>query len=143
MFSGCSHLAFIGPGGPEIIVVMLVLLLMFGAKDAPRIFRKINEMINSIRNTADGFRREIMYSDVNSTPTPDYSSDDSYDHDDDYGYADESEDPSEEGHEEGIFSDEERDYSDEIFHNLDAEVADPVPEVAESGEQEDDDAEKA
>ncbi len=55
------QLAFIGPGGPEFIVVMLVLLMMFGAKDAPRIFRKINEMMNSIRKTADGFKREIMY----------------------------------------------------------------------------------
>jgi len=56
--------AFIGPGGPEALVVMLVLLLMFGAKDAPRIFRKLNEIINQIRNTADGFKREVMYGDL-------------------------------------------------------------------------------
>lgn len=60
------HLAFISPGGPEILVVMLVLLLMFGAKDAPRILRKLNEIIGQIRNSADGFKREVMYSDLTS-----------------------------------------------------------------------------
>ena len=64
MFYGLSHLAFIGLGGAEILVVMLVLLMMFGAKDAPRILRKWNEILNQIRNTADGFKREIMYGDI-------------------------------------------------------------------------------
>lgn len=58
------HFAFIGPGGPELLVVMLVLLLMFGAKDAPRILRKLNEFFSQIRNTADGFKREVMYGDL-------------------------------------------------------------------------------
>jgi Sec-independent protein translocase protein TatA len=57
-------IGFIGPGGPEFLVVMLVLLMMFGAKDAPRILRKINDIINQIRNTADGFKREVLYSDL-------------------------------------------------------------------------------
>ena len=70
MFDDILHLAFIGPGGPEFLLVMLVLLMMFGAKDAPRILRKLNEIINQIRNTADGFKREVMYSDLNSdTPS--------------------------------------------------------------------------
>ena len=88
MFEGLFHLAFIGPGGPEFLVVMLVLLMMFGAKDAPRILRKLNEIISQIRNTADGFKREVMYGDLNNdTPsyTPSTSNDDS-DHDDDYDY---------------------------------------------------------
>ena len=66
-----THLAFIGPGGPEILVVMLVLLLMFGAKDAPRIFRKLNDMLNQFRSTAESFKREVMYSDLSSEPKPD------------------------------------------------------------------------
>ena len=73
MLNGFSHLAFIGPGGPEILVVMLVLLLMFGAKDAPRIFRKINDMLNQFRSTAESFKREVMYSDLSSDPEPDRS----------------------------------------------------------------------
>lgn len=94
MFYGLSNLAFIGAGGPEILVVMLVLLMMFGAKDAPRILRKWNEILNHIRNTADGFKREIMYGDLaNDKPTYPPSSDDpddahgeAYDAGD-YGYA--------------------------------------------------------
>lgn len=62
------HLAFIAPGGPEFLLVMLVLLMMFGAKDAPRILRKINDIINQIRNTADGFKREVMYGDLHVEP---------------------------------------------------------------------------
>lgn len=68
MFDGLFHFAFIGPGGPEFLLVMLVLLLMFGAKDAPRILRKLNEIFNQIRNTADGFKREVMYGDINVDP---------------------------------------------------------------------------
>jgi len=66
MLNGLPHLAFIGPGGPEILVVMLVLLLMFGAKDAPRIFRKLTDMLNQVRSTAESFKREVMYSDLDN-----------------------------------------------------------------------------
>lgn len=69
MFDGLSHFAFISPGGPEFIVVMLALLIMFGAKDVPRILRKLNEIINQIRSTADGFKREVMYGDINNEPS--------------------------------------------------------------------------
>jgi sec-independent protein translocase protein TatA len=71
MLNGFSHLAFIGPGGPEILVVMLVLLLMFGAKDAPRIFRRLNDILNQFRSTAESFKREVMYSDLGNDPEPD------------------------------------------------------------------------
>lgn len=116
MLDSYFQIAFIGPGGPEILVVMLVLLLMFGAKDAPKIFRKINEMLNSIRNTADGFKREIMYGDLDDDSSP-ASTEDTYSvddedvyseyHDDDYNYTDDYE---------------ERDYSDETFQNLEKDL---------------------
>ncbi|NNJ70462.1 MAG: hypothetical protein HKP10_04150 [Kiritimatiellales bacterium] len=89
------QLAFIGPGGPEFLVVMLVLLLMFGAKDAPRVFRKINEFLNQVRHTADSFKREVLYSDLHDADEPDepgapVSDDNADEHDDDYDYAEES-----------------------------------------------------
>lgn len=114
MFSMASILAFIGPGGPELLVIMLVLLMVFGAKDAPRVFRKINEFMNQLRSTADSFKREIMYSDldVSSSPTTNYEEDESYDHDDDYTYDDECDD----------MADEEPDYSDETFQHLEADL---------------------
>lgn len=70
MLTDLHHLAFIGPGGPEIIVVMLVLLLLFGAKDAPRMLRKLNDMLNQLRSTAENFKREVMYSDLHDEPVP-------------------------------------------------------------------------
>lgn len=153
MLSSCFQLAFIGPGGPELLVVMVVLIMVFGAKDAPKIFRKINEMLNSVRNTADGFKREIMYGDLNNDSSSDdndsYSVDDEdygydEDHDNDYDYNTDDED-------------EEREYSDETFKDLEKDLegakAEPVAEessavpVVESApatsDDEDDHAEKA
>jgi Sec-independent protein translocase protein TatA len=43
---------------------MLALLIMFGSRDAPRIFRKLNDVLHQIRRTADNFRHEMMYSDI-------------------------------------------------------------------------------
>ncbi|MDF7798251.1 hypothetical protein P4C99_02165 [Pontiellaceae bacterium B1224] len=134
MLNCCSQIAFIGPGGPEILVVMLVLLLMFGAKDAPKIFRKINEMLNSIRNTADGFKREIMYGDLNSDSSSEdmYSDNDEDDyteyHDDDYDYTDD---------------DEERDYSDETFQNLEKDLEESGEGALEDHQESDEEADDA
>jgi Sec-independent protein translocase protein TatA len=77
------HLAYLGPGGPEFLLIMLVLLVMFGAKDAPRILRKLNEIINQVRNTADSFKREVMYGDLNA-PVPPAGQEEPYDADADY-----------------------------------------------------------
>ena len=111
MFNSFSYLAFIAPGGPELIVIMLVLLMMFGAKDAPRILRKLNDMLNQIRNTADGFKREVMYGDLkNESPSleePSDTTDESDPYDVDYyDYAEEA-DVDETGEEEPEFSVEE------------------------------------
>ncbi len=81
---------------------MLVLLMMFGAKDAPRILRKLNEIINQIRNTADGFKREVMYGDLNaekpSSDEPPDNADESGHGEDDYsGYG------ADDGEEIGLF----------------------------------------
>ena len=131
MVNGLFHIAFIGPGGPEFLLVMLVLLMMFGAKDAPRILRKLNEMISQIRNTADGFKREIMYSDLHADKpayTPSTDEDDEagyYDEEDDYGY-------NEDYHENGL---------EEVVEELVSKEAEPEPEHTESVKDPDDDEE--
>lgn len=128
MMDSLFQLAFIGPGGPEFLVVMLVLLLMFGAKDAPRIFRKINEMINSVRNTADSFKREIMYSDMGNHTSSDPANmdEESYDHDDDYDYGDDY-DYEDDYSDDGIDNPDDVDYSDETFKNLERIWRSPWP----------------
>lgn len=65
------QLAFLGPGGGEMFVVMLVLLMLFGSKDAPRIFRKLNEMMGHVRRTAEQFKHEVMYGDLKTSPEKD------------------------------------------------------------------------
>ena len=37
-----GYIAFIAPGGPELLFILMVLLLLFGAKDAPKIMRNIS-----------------------------------------------------------------------------------------------------
>ena len=116
MLDDLFHLAFIGPGGPEFLVVMLVLLMMFGAKDAPRILRKLNEIINQIRNTADGFKREVMYGDLNKEKPsydepPDNTDESGHGEDDYYNYGEDDGgdgaefQPFEEGREDGPVED--------------------------------------
>lgn len=64
-----NTLAFISPGGGELILIMLVLILLFGAKDAPRMLRKFQSFMDEIRRIANGFRYDMMYSDLH-TPDP-------------------------------------------------------------------------
>lgn len=64
MLLGVFQLAYIGPGASEFVVVALVLLMLFGSKDAPRIFRKMNETLGRLRNTAENLKHEILYGDL-------------------------------------------------------------------------------
>ena len=66
-----NTLAFISPGGGELILIMLVLILLFGAKDAPRMLRKMQNFMDEIRRIANGFRYDMMYSDLHSEDSDD------------------------------------------------------------------------
>lgn len=61
--------AFISPGGGELIMIILVLILLFGAKDAPRIFRSIHTFLDKMQRTAADFRYKIMYGDLYADTT--------------------------------------------------------------------------
>ena len=58
------NIAFMAPGGPEFLFILLVLLLLFGAKDAPRILRKLSDMLMQFRHTANTFKHDVMYGDM-------------------------------------------------------------------------------
>lgn len=62
-------IAFFAPGGGELIVVMLALLLLFGPKDAPRILRGIQAVLNKLQRAAADFRYKLLYEDLHRTPT--------------------------------------------------------------------------
>ena len=64
--------AFISPGGGELLLILLVLILLFGAKDAPRILRNIQNVLNKLQRSAADFRYKLMYGDLhwNQTEEP-------------------------------------------------------------------------
>jgi len=77
--------AFISPGGGELMVVMLVLILLFGAKDAPKVFRSIQTFLDKLQRSAADFRYKIMYGDIHR----DTKEEEPYDVDADYPEEDE------------------------------------------------------
>ena len=56
----CFDIAFLAPGGGEMIVVMLALLLLFGPKDAPRILRKGLDALRKIQQSANRFKNDLL-----------------------------------------------------------------------------------
>ncbi len=64
-----SELAFISPGGGELIMILLVLILLFGAKDAPKVFRSIQAFLDKMQRSAADFRYKMMYGDIQANTT--------------------------------------------------------------------------
>jgi Sec-independent protein translocase protein TatA len=62
-------IAFFAPGGGELIIIMLALLLLFGPKDAPRILRSIQNVLNKMQRAAADFRYKLMYEDLHQNQT--------------------------------------------------------------------------
>ena len=62
-------IAFMSPGGGELILIMLALILLFGAKDAPRILRSIQTLLDKTQRLAADFRYKIMYGDLHNNTT--------------------------------------------------------------------------
>ena len=53
-------MAFLAPGGGEMLVVMLALLLLFGPKDAPRILRRSLEVLRQVQQSATRFKNDLL-----------------------------------------------------------------------------------
>ena len=53
-------IAFLAPGGGEMLVVMLALLLLFGPKDAPRILRRSLEILRHVQQSATRFKNDLL-----------------------------------------------------------------------------------
>ncbi len=57
-------LAFLGPiGGPEVIVIFVLVLLLFGAKKLPELARGVGKSMGEFKKARDEFEREITRSD--------------------------------------------------------------------------------
>ncbi|MEI6890919.1 MAG: twin-arginine translocase TatA/TatE family subunit [Pontiella sp.] len=55
-----NFLAFAGlPGGPEVLVVLFVVLLLFGAKKLPELSRSLGRSLGEFKKGKEGLEREI------------------------------------------------------------------------------------
>lgn len=59
------------PGGPEMVVIMLVALMVLGPKELPKVMRTIGSVMAEVRKVSSGFQTEIrnaMESITDDTP---------------------------------------------------------------------------
>ena len=55
-----NSLAFLqGLGGPELVVIFVVILLLFGAKKIPELARGLGKSMGEFKKARDEFEREI------------------------------------------------------------------------------------
>jgi sec-independent protein translocase protein TatA len=47
------------PGWPEILVILLIVVLLFGAKKLPELARGMGQALNEFRKAKDEFHREL------------------------------------------------------------------------------------
>jgi sec-independent protein translocase protein TatA len=52
-------LAFAMPGGPEWVLILLIVLVLFGAKRLPELARGLGQSMNEFRKAKDEFDREV------------------------------------------------------------------------------------
>ncbi|MBS0659421.1 MAG: twin-arginine translocase TatA/TatE family subunit [Verrucomicrobia bacterium] len=53
------------PGGPELILIFLLVLILFGAKKLPELARGLGQAANEFRKAKDEFNRELEAADPN------------------------------------------------------------------------------
>ncbi len=76
MSSACfQNLAFIeGIGGPELMMIMFVILLLFGGKKLPELAKGLGKSVREFKKAASGveeeFKRAIEEAPETSTPAP-------------------------------------------------------------------------
>ena len=60
-----STLLFLNMGTPEILVIFVVVLLLFGGKKLPELARGLGKGIREFKDASDGVKREI-HNNINS-----------------------------------------------------------------------------
>ena len=48
------------PGGPEIIFILIIVVLLFGAKKIPELARGLGQSLGEFKRARDEFEREIQ-----------------------------------------------------------------------------------
>ena len=52
-------------GGPEIIIILIVVLLMFGAKKLPSLMKDVGKGVKEFNNTKDELKKELKIDEFN------------------------------------------------------------------------------
>jgi len=53
------HIPLLFIGGPEIVVIMLVVVMLFGSKKIPELARGLGKGMRELRDASDEIKREI------------------------------------------------------------------------------------
>jgi sec-independent protein translocase protein TatA len=61
-------LAFGIPSGPDLIILLVIVLVLFGAKRLPELARGFGQSVNEFKKAKDEFDKEVAK--PNSTPAP-------------------------------------------------------------------------
>ena len=65
-----GFLAFGMPSGPDLIILLVIILVLFGAKRLPELARGLGQSVNEFKKAKDEFDKEVAKSPGTPTPTP-------------------------------------------------------------------------
>jgi sec-independent protein translocase protein TatA len=54
------------PGGPELMIIFFLVLVLFGAKKLPELARGLGQAVNEFRKAKDDFNKELESANPNS-----------------------------------------------------------------------------
>lgn len=63
-------LALSAPGWPEILFILLIILVLFGAKRLPELARGLGQSLNEFRKAREDFDREVKKTAASIEPKP-------------------------------------------------------------------------
>lgn len=63
-------LAFGVPSGPDLIILLVIVLVLFGAKKLPELARGLGQSVNEFKKAKDEFDKEVAKTPENSAATP-------------------------------------------------------------------------
>jgi sec-independent protein translocase protein TatA len=65
-----SFLAFGIPSGPDLLILLVIVLVLFGAKRLPELARGLGQSVNEFKKAKDEFDKEVSKSSTPTTGTP-------------------------------------------------------------------------
>ncbi|WP_121822812.1 twin-arginine translocase TatA/TatE family subunit [Halostella salina] len=82
--------AFVGglPGGPELVVILLIAVLLFGANKIPKLARSTGEAMGEFQKGREEVEQELEEMREGTTSTDSTESDDEFSSDDDSDFVD-------------------------------------------------------